>query len=93
MIEPALAGVPICFGPYTHNFSSIAAELKKARGGIEIHDAHGLYDAALPLLTDANVRQKTGAMARETIEQQQGAVERTLSVVLQYCPACAPSHS
>ena len=93
MIEPALAGVPVCFGPYTHNFSSIAAELKKARGGIEIHDAPGLYGAALPLLTDANVRQKTGALARETIEQQQGAVERTLSVVLQYCPACAPSHS
>ena len=93
MIEPALAGVPVCFGPYTQNFSSIAAELKKARGGIEIHDAHSLYNAALLLLTDANVRQKTGAVARKTIEQQQGAVERTLSVVLQYCPTCVPSHS
>ena len=92
MIEPALVGVPVCFGPYTHNFSSIVAELKKAQGGIEIYDAHSLYDAALPLLTDADLRQKTGALARKTIEQQQGAVKRTLDVVLQHCPTRAPSH-
>ena len=93
MIEPALVGVPVCFGPYTHNFSSIVAELKKVQGGIEIYDAHSLHDAALPLLTDANLRQKTGALTRETIEQQQGAVERTLSIVLQHCPTCVPSRS
>ncbi len=92
MIEPALAGVPVCFGPHTHNFSSIVAELEKAQGGTEIYDAHSLYDAALPLLTDADLRQKTGALARKTIEQQQGAVERTLSVVLPHCPPCAPSY-
>ncbi len=91
MIEPALAGVPVCFGPHTHNFSSIVAELKKARGGIEIYDARGLYEAALPVLTDSHLQQQTGARARKTIEQQQGAVERTLTVVLQYCPTHAPS--
>jgi len=93
MIEPALVGVPVCFGPYTHNFSSIVAELKKTQGGIEIYDAHSLYDVALPLLTDNDVRRKTGALARKTIERQQGTVERTLDVVLQHCSTCAPSHS
>ena len=91
MIEPALVGVPVCFGPHTQNFSSIAAELKRAQGGIEIDDAHSLYDTALPLLTDADLQQKTGALARKTIERQQGAVERTLNVVLPHCPARAPS--
>ncbi len=92
MIEPALAGVPVCFGPHTHNFSSIAAELEKAQGGIKLYDAQSLYDAALPLLTDTDLRRKTGARARKTIERQQGAVERTLSVVLQHCPTRVPSH-
>lgn len=92
MIEPALVGVPVCFGPHTQNFSSIVAELKKAQGGIEIYDAHSLCNAALPLLTDADLRQKTGARARKIIEQQQGAVERTLSVALQHCPTRAPAH-
>ncbi len=92
MIEPALAGVPVCFGPYTHNFSSIVVALKKARAGIEINDARSVYETALPLLTDASLRYQTGERARHTIEQQQGAVERTVSVVLQHCPPGAPSH-
>ena len=92
MIEPALAGAPVCFGPHTQNFSSIAAELQKSQGGIEIHDAQSLYDTALPLLTDSHLQQQTGARARKTIEQQQGAVERTLTVVLPHCPTRAPSH-
>ena len=90
VIEPALAGVPVCFGPYTRNFSSVVARLKKAQGGIEIDDARSLHDAALPLLTDPHLQQKTGARARKTIEQTQGAVERTLSVVLQHCPSPVP---
>ena len=91
MIEPALVGAPVCFGPYTHNFSSIVAELKKTRGGIEIDDARGLYEAALAVLTDSRLQQQTGARARKTIEQQQGAVERTLTVVLEHCLPPAPS--
>ena len=91
MIEPALVGVPVCFGPHTQNFSSIAAELQKDQGGIEIHDARSLCNTALPLLTDSHLQQQTGARARKTIEQQQGAVERTLTVVLQHCPTRAPS--
>ena len=87
VIEPALAGVPVCFGPHTRNFSAVVASLKKAQAGIEIYDARSLHDAALPLLTDTHLRQQTGARARKTIEQTQGAVERTLSVVLQHCPA------
>ncbi len=93
VIEPALVGAPVCFGPHTHNFSSIVAELKKVQGGIEVCDAHSLYEAALPLLTDVDLQQQTGVRARKAIEQQQGAVERTLSVVLQHCPPCAPSRS
>lgn len=87
VIEPALAGVPLCFGPHTRNFSSVVASLKKAQAGTEIYDARSLHDTALPLLTDIHLRQQTGARARKTIEQKQGAVERTLSVILQHCPS------
>ncbi len=90
VIEPALAGVPVCFGPHMRNFSSMVADLKKAGAGIEIYDARSLHDAALPLLTDTQVQQQTGARARRTIERTQGAVERTLAVVLQHCTNPAP---
>ena len=86
VIEPALAGVPICFGPYTRNFVSIVASLKKMGGGIEIRDEQSLYAAAIPLLTDSQARLTAGRRARKTIQQEQGAVARTLIVVLKYCP-------
>jgi 3-deoxy-D-manno-octulosonic-acid transferase len=86
VIEPALAGVPVCFGPYTRNSVSIVTSLKKMGGGIEIRDEQGLYGAALPLLTDAHARIEAGQQARKTIQHEQGAVDRTLIVVLKYCP-------
>ena len=86
VIEPALAGVPVCFGPYTRNFVSIVASLKKMGGGIEIRDEQSLCAAAVFLLTDSQARLTAGRQARTTIRQEQSAVARTLIVVLKYCP-------
>ena len=90
VIEPALAGVPVCFGPHTRNFASIVTNLTNAHGGIEIFDAQSLYQAALPLFTDAQRQREAGARARQTIEQEQGAVERTMAVVRQHCSILTP---
>lgn len=87
VVEPALAGVPVCFGPHTHNFASVVETLTQAGGGIEVRDAESLCRAAVPLLTDARVRRETGARARAAMDRERGAVERTLDVALRYCPA------
>ena len=84
VIEPALAGIPVCFGPHTRNFASIVASLKHAQAGMEIRDAQSLADTALPLFTDVRLQHETGNRARATIEQEQGAVQRTLAIVIQH---------
>ena len=86
MIEPALAGAPVCFGPHTHNFTSAVETLVQAGGGIEVHDADSLCRAAAPLLTDARLRRATGARARAAMHLERGAVARTMDVALRYCP-------
>lgn len=86
VIEPALAGAPVCFGPHTHNFASAVATLVQAGGGIEVHDADSLCRAAAPLLTDARIRRETGARARAAMHGERGAVERTMDVALRSCP-------
>lgn len=86
VIEPALAGAPVCFGPHTQNFASSVEALKQVEGGMEIHAADDLYRAALALLTDARTRDETGERARAAIARERGAVERTLAAVLRYCP-------
>ena len=81
VIEPALAQVPVCFGPYTRNFSTVVEELLRDGGGFVVRDEESFYQHALPLFIDERRRQEVGARAFAVIQRGQGAVERTLTVV------------
>jgi 3-deoxy-D-manno-octulosonic-acid transferase len=81
VIEPALAQVPVCFGPYTRNFATVVEELLRDGGGFVVRDEDSFYEHALPLLTDERRRQEAGVRAFAVIRRGQGAVERTLAVV------------
>ena len=93
MIEPALAQVPVCFGPHTRNFATVAEELTRAGGGFEVRDADDFYHQALPLLTNSYARQEAGRRAYEVIRQGQGAVARTLAAVLEHLQAVSGQQS
>lgn len=84
VIEPALARVPVCFGPHTRNFAAVVEALVQTGGGHEVRDAQGLYEWALPLLTDVCARQEAGRRAYEAVKQGHGAVARTTAAVLPY---------
>lgn len=81
VIEPALARVPVVFGPHTRNFASVVEALKHTGGGREVTDAGSLAHHALPLLSDLSVSRQVGRRAYAAIRQEHGAVERTLSVI------------
>ena len=81
VIEPALARVPVVFGPYTRNFASVVEALKQTGGGREVTDAGSLAHHALPLLSDLSLSRQVGRRAYAAIRQEHGAVERTLSVI------------
>ena len=81
VIEPALAQVPVCFGPYTRNFATVVEELLRDGGGFVVRDEESFHQHALPFLTDERRRQEAGARALAVIQRGQGAVERTLVVV------------
>ncbi len=81
VIEPALARVPVLFGPHTRNFASVVEALKHTGGGREVTDAGSLAHHALPLLSDLSLSRQVGRRAYAAIRQEHGAVERTLSVI------------
>jgi 3-deoxy-D-manno-octulosonic-acid transferase len=83
MIEPALARVPVCFGPHTRNFTTVVEELTRVGGGFAVRDEEDFYTQALPLLTNTYARQEAGRRAYEIISRGQGAVQRTLAAVLE----------
>ena len=83
VVEPALAGAPVCFGPYTGNFSAIVEQLLQAGGGFILRTEEDGYQQLLPLLTDAQKSREVGQRAYEVIRQGQGAVQRTMAVILE----------
>lgn len=76
-IEPAAAGVPVCFGPSMSNFREIAQVFLRNEAAAEVRDAAEVIDFAGSMLDNTNMRNQWGERARSTVLQNRGASERT----------------
>jgi 3-deoxy-D-manno-octulosonic-acid transferase len=86
ILEPAVVGKPIVFGPHMQNFKEIA-ELFIANGAaVCIQSDRDLEDELLALLTDPVRRARMGAAARALVEANRGAKEKTLAAVAALLP-------
>ena len=84
MLEPALRGKPVLFGPHTSNFREAAAILTTAGGGHVVHDAGELAAALCELLADPALRARRGAAARTAAASRHGAARATLDLIARY---------
>jgi 3-deoxy-D-manno-octulosonic-acid transferase len=76
-IEPAAAGVPVCFGPSMSNFREIAQVFLRNEAAAEVRDAAEVLDFAGTMLDNTSLRNAWGERARNTVLQNRGASERT----------------
>ena len=81
MIEPAAYGAAVLFGPHVWNFRDAATRLIAAGCAEQIADTAALETAVRRLLADAAERTRLGTAARQFVKQQQGATERTLTLL------------
>jgi 3-deoxy-D-manno-octulosonic-acid transferase len=81
MIEPAAYGVAVVFGPHVWNFQDTADRLVVAGGAVQVQDAAELEMVTRRLLADAAERHRLGEAANQFVRQQQGATERTISLL------------
>ena len=86
ILEPAIFGKPIVFGPHMHNFREIADAFVGHDAAIQVNTPRALEDALLTLLTDPVRRAKLGAAARALVESNRGAKEKSLAVIAQLLP-------
>ena len=82
-IEPAAAGLPVCFGPHMTNFREIAAAFLDARGAVEVKSPDELYAFASRMLDDEFARRAYGDRARAVVEQNRGAAGRTAQRIIE----------
>jgi len=76
-IEPAAAGVPVCFGPSMSNFREIAQVFLRNEAALQVRDAAEVIDFAGAMFDNSAMQRAWGERARQTVLQNRGASERT----------------
>jgi 3-deoxy-D-manno-octulosonic-acid transferase len=79
ILEPAVFGKPIIFGPYMQNFAEIASTFLEQGAAVQIRSPRELEPALLELLGDPVRRASLGAAARALVEANRGAREQTMT--------------
>lgn len=86
ILEPAVFGKPILFGPHMQNFTEIADAFLANAAAVQIHSGRELEEVLLPLLTDPVHRARLGAAARALVEANRGAKDKTMAVIADLLP-------
>src|SRR5436309_4751033 len=81
ILEPAIFGKPVVFGPNMQNFKEIADTFLANDAAVQVHSDRELEEALLVLVTDPVRRARLGAAARALVEANRGAKDKTLAVI------------
>jgi len=84
ILEPAASAKPVIFGRHMENFREVARIIKAEGGGIEVHDQKEFFDQAQRLLTDRSYHSRVSRSALRAIQENQGAIQKTLRIVEKY---------
>ena len=86
ILEPALYGKPVVFGPHMQNFGEIAETFLTNGAAIQVRTPGELEETMLSLIGDPVRRARVGAAARALVESNRGARDRTLAVIRDLLP-------
>lgn len=81
LLEPALAGAPVLFGPHTGHIELPALLLENGGGGWRVSDAASLADRLVELSREPARAAGVGGKARELAEGLRGATKRALAAL------------
>jgi 3-deoxy-D-manno-octulosonic-acid transferase len=92
ILEPAVFGKPIVFGPHMQNFAEIARTFLDNGAAIQVRTGRELGPVLLDLLGDPVRRASLGAAARALVEANRGARTRSLAALAQLLPPDDPGN-
>jgi 3-deoxy-D-manno-octulosonic-acid transferase len=86
ILEPAMFGKAIVFGPHMHNFAEISAEFLRGSAAVQVSTTRELGECLVDLVGDGVRRASLGAAARAIVEGNRGAKARTMAVITTLLP-------
>ncbi len=84
ILEPAVFGVPVVFGPFMESFMQIASAFLDHNAGFQVADAKGLEKIVSKLLADDKILKGVGDSARRLLDMNRGVVDRYLDLLSPY---------
>jgi 3-deoxy-D-manno-octulosonic-acid transferase len=87
ILEPAVFGKPIVFGPHMQNFREIAAAFLDRGAAVQVRGGDDLESTIVALAGDPARCAALGAAARALVERNRGARERTLHEIERLLPS------
>jgi 3-deoxy-D-manno-octulosonic-acid transferase len=81
ILEPCALGVPVLFGPHMRNFLQISEMALERGAGVQVSGVTDLVQVVDRYLGDANLRFSAGESGRELVQENRGALEKTLAVL------------
>ena len=81
VLEPALLGLPVLFGPHMFNFTEAGERLLEADAAWRVADAVELAAQVDRLLADPAWRQQAGRRGRAVVEHHRGALAALLGCI------------
>lgn len=92
LLEPAVWGTPVLFGPHTDHCAEVAALLYEAGGGRRVAGEEDLVASFEEWLSQPEIRYRAGQSARQAVLDNQGALTRSLELI-ETCLRTASSYS
>ncbi|HPF58253.1 MAG TPA: lipid IV(A) 3-deoxy-D-manno-octulosonic acid transferase [Candidatus Competibacteraceae bacterium] len=84
VLEPALLGLPVLFGPHMFNFTEASERLLEAAAAWKIMDAEELALTVSRLLADPQSGREAGQRGRHVVEDHRGALAALLALIEVY---------
>jgi 3-deoxy-D-manno-octulosonic-acid transferase len=81
LLEPAALGLPVLAGPHNFNSADIAKILVESGAALIVADAKELAARVSVLLSSPVERARIGAIGRECVEGNRGALDKLLSLI------------
>jgi len=89
LMEPAVLGVPVLFGPHNFSFKDTVEDLLAADGGRLVRDAEELGRELRALAADDGARRAMGQRARGVVLAGRGATDRNFALLAELLPRTA----
>jgi 3-deoxy-D-manno-octulosonic-acid transferase len=86
VLEPALFGKAVAFGPYMQNFEEIAEAFLSNGAAMQVRNERELADGLVALVRDPVRRARLGAAARALVEANRGSRDKTLECIARLLP-------